>query len=115
MIERFKEWMMESKFGKHSRGGTPNSLPASGQWSSDATLQPAQSTPQPPPPPKKRSKKVVVDDPEAMRIVDELLAQHKQRTQGATDPLDVQDSYDQFKQAVKDAGIVPTETGYGFK
>ncbi len=63
----------------------------------------------------RKKKEPVADDPEASRIADELHAQHEERSSSMTDPLEKQESYERYKKEVEAAGIVPTNTGYGFK
>ena len=105
------------KYGTASTAGTPNAKPASGQWSHDATVKPASKPTQSAKPAK--PKKVVQDHPDAQRIYDESLARHRERAakikEGSKDPLELSQSYEQHEQELRDAGVVATNTGFGFK
>ena len=106
---KFKQWL---ESGEVSRGGAPAGRPEGGHWPRAAEVKPK---PLSLPTQRKRAKQVVADDPEAIRLADEAYKRHQERIRGATEPEQIQNSYEMFNQELAQMGIVPTETGYGFK
>ena len=105
------------RFGRVSRSGTPVG-PVHVQHS--PSLKPQHH--EPPPTKPKKKKTDVEDHPDATKFANESHTKHLARTEkirSIQDPLERMDahmaSYEQYEKDISDAGIVGTDTGYGYK